>query len=784
MSDSEKPSGNAIEEAIINLRYKLLNEEAYKKFDRALASLQGKGKQTKTIAVNVAVNSAGLNRLKRQLDSLRSSVGVDIGGNNQSRVTRGKRGSAADDFVGPPRPVPITRRPPPASEFVGPPRPVRIDRPTPSVTITVDQIKRLGDVARAAADSMRGAGRNAAGRMGGANDFALFNRNARGARNRLDPFGADYNADAFHRNRDFSGMRFNRAAPDLSRMSFSPVGGASRRSRISPPDMTAFKGAIERLKEWSVRAGRQVERALSVTPKANTSKMKGSLRDAMGVLGVGALAAGAAQTLDEAQHLEDQIRALTPTIEDATSAQKGLFEASKATNSSYKTAVDIYSALAVMKDKTKLDPSQAVEVVRSIQAASQIGGGSAAGQERAIAQVEKAIAMNKLTVIGLNSIERQSRGITVALSEGLGVTVADLRKMAHEGKIGAEEISQALLKMAPEMQKRLGKVRVTLGNLGNYARTVMLEWATKLSGMWDGWGNGMAFIRNAMDGLNSFMLRAFDKLSSILGGGENAAKAVQYAFLSLGGGAVLAAIATFGGAVLAALWPVAIAAGAVFAAILAIDDVMGWIAGKKSVMGDLVGPFENFKPVFDDISSSFGELGKAWTSLWSDGLGDALNKEDADPPMARSFRKVLEAVNDTIKSLKDLVGMLESIKNGDYGSALSIAGKKFGNFVAEGKAGGLSALYNASTYLVPSIDPTTAAAAKMASFVSPSTPSQQDRREQIMRQSSVQQTINNSPIINVSATSADPEAIGRGAADAVSNALKAPMLPTSERGPR
>lgn len=807
MSDSGSDN-NVLQEAIIALRYKIENEQAYKEFQKAMSALGGTGKSSKTKA-NVEVKVSGLSALKKLQKELRglskrTGVSVDATPQRSAAASALKRGARAvqDAFVGPPRPVPITRQ---QRASNGDYREIPTSRsgngalPSNAPVVTVDQIKELGSAARAAAEAIRNNIHKGASGLNASQQreaIAGFGRSVRDVRSRLDPFAADANSDAARAAGSFSGLRFNRAAPDMSRMSFSPLAGASERSRIRipSPDLTVFKRAIENLKQYVGRAGREMQQRLNIEPKINTGGIKSGLHDAMAQLGVGAVAMGFGHILDEAQHLQDQIRALTPSISEATAAQKGLFAASKDTNSSYKTAVDIYSALAVMKDKTKLDSSQAVEVVRSLQAASQIGGGSADGQERAIAQVEKAIAMNKLTVMGLNSIERQSRGITVALAEGMGVTVADLRKMAHEGKIGAEEMSQALLKMAPEMQRRLGKVRVTFGNLKNYAHTVMLEWATRLSDNWDGWGKGMQTVRDLMAGLNDFMSRAFDKLTSILGSGENAAKSVQYAFLSLGGGAVLAAVWAFGGAVLAALWPVVLAAGAVFTAIVAIDDILGWISGKQSVMGDLVGPFEKWKPMFDDIGKSFGELGKAWVDLWggSGGMKDALNNGD-EPPLAKSFRSMLQSIKDIIENTKELLRLLKALQNGDYGSALDIGGNVAKNGLTPGgDAHGMSwdeslkySLYGKD----PRNDPFMGWWIKSTDWMTGTKTLPIDQRKAQIDQmrgggdGSVV-TNNNEPHITVYSSSGDPSDIASKAADAVSAAIKPPMLPNSERGPR
>lgn len=839
MSEGKGAGGSALEEAVIKLRYKILGEAAYKRFDTAMTKISRRGGAQKTVNIKVSVNSRALTTLQKKLDRLAKSVRVSVGvdaaplkgraarqprqsqsGNDfvgppkpiAQRVADAAKAGArkVSEFVGPPRPIPINW-PNRASDFVGPPKPSaqRIEKPSSGVTITVDQIKELGSAARAAAEAIRQNARNAARGLTGEQQrtaFDGFNRSSRTSQNRLDPYGHDVNSDIAHGVGSFSGLRFNPAAPDMSRMSFSHIPtpappsslGASalsavRRIKIPRPDISAFKGALDSMRSMVGRAGEAMQRKLELTPKIKTGGMKAGLQDAMTQLGVGTLAVGIGHVFDEAQHLEDQIRALTPSIAEATEAQKGLFAASKDTNSSYKTAVDIYSALAVMKDKTKLDSSQAVEVVRSLQAASQIGGGSAAGQERAIAQVEKAIAMDKLTIIGLNSIERQSRGITVAVAEGLGKTVPELRKLAHEGKIGAKELSDALLKMAPEMQRRLGNVRVTFGNLRNYANTVMLEWATKLSDNWDGWGKGMQKIRDAMAGLNNFMSGAFDKLVGYLGSGKQAAKGVQFAFMALGGGAVLAAVWAFGGAVLAALWPVVVAAGAVLAAILAVDDVLHWVAGKGSVMGDMVGPFKNFKPVFDDISKSFSDLGKAWGSLWGgdDGMADALNQGE-EPPLAKSFRSMLESVKELVDNIKEMLRLLKALQDGDYDSASKIGGNIVKNgLVSGGHAEGLTwnetALYSLYGDR-PRDDPYFGWWIRSTDWLRGTQTLPLDQRKAQIDEwragGSGSSSVTNNPTVNIYAQTNDPAEIGKQAAGAITDALKPPMLPNTERGPR
>lgn len=780
MNDKSGGSDNVLHEAIIALRYKLENEKAYKDFQKAMSALGGAGGLKKTNAtVEVNISGVGaLKKLRKELQDLSGKVSVS---------------------VNPSRRVPITRH---NSSGTGTGEPPLINRGVPKPSsgapiITVDQIKELGSAAKAAAEALRSGTRSSAAGINPSQLRGAIDSSAKsliGSRSRFDPYAADANLDRLHAAGDLSSLKFNRAAPDLARMLFSPTQGAQRgRVRIPSPDMTVFKRGVESLKEWARQARDKIQHNLEITPRIKSEKGAGSLKDAMATVGVGALVGGFASVMNESQQLSDQIKNLTPNINEAAKAQKALLEAAKQTNASYHGTVDIYSSLAAISDKTKLSTDDNVGITKTIQMASQLGGGSTEGQKRAIVQLEQALQMGKMDGQGINSIESQSRGLAVVLAQGMGKSMADLKQLTKEGKVTAEEITKAFIKMGPEVEKRFAKVGVTLGGLRNYARTVMLEWASKLSSNWDGWAKGMRLIRDAMAGLNNFMSGAFDKLTSVLGSGENAAKAVQYAFLALGGGAVLAAVWAFGGAVLAALWPVVVAAGAVFTAIVAIDDILGWIAGKKSVMGDLVGPFENFKPVFDDISKSFGELGKAWSDLWGggDGMKDALN-QGQEPPLARSFRNMLASIKEIIENVKEMLRLLKALQDGDYGSALDIGGNVVKNGIAPGgDAHGMGwaellkyAMYGKN----PREDPILGWWIKTTDLMTGTkTLPIDERKAQIdaaRGMESRQITTNNSPNITIYAGSNDPSEIANKTASAVTNAMRIPMLPNAERGPR
>lgn len=666
MSDGDRSGGNVLEEAIIKLRYAVSGEKDYKKFIKSLDSIESGGISRKA-KVGVEVDEGAL----RSIGNIRKKINDSIGRFQATVGIKTSVGGGVSDETK--RFFDRARSDAAARKLSGD------DKRT---TITAESIRELGSASKAAAEAIRRSASGLslpAGRQASA--ISGFYRSS-SQLNRLDAYGADANLDRAMMAGNMSGMRFSPASMNPSKSS------RNSSSLIPRVDMSRLKQGLEAGSGMVDRFSDRVRSKLEMSPGIDMGSWRSSLNGAVAQLGVAGLVTGFGKTLDEAQQLTDQIRNLSPTLKDAEIAQAGLLDVAKQTNSSYRGTVDLYSSLAVIADRTKLSVQQNTDITRAINMSSQLGGGSAMGHRRAIIQLEQAFQMGKMDGQGMNSIESQSRGLAKALAEGMGKSVADLKRMTKEGKLTSEVMTQALLKVAPKLQEQFKNVRVTFGGLKNYAGTMALEWATKLSKMWDGWGKGMGAARNALASFNDFVQSAFGKFAGFIGSGENASKALQMALLSLGGGAVLAAISAFGGAVLAALWPVAVAAGAVFTAFLAIDDVIGWIQGKDSVMTDLVGPFSKFKPMFDDISSAVSGFYDTWQNMWNSagGVKDALSTGQ-EPPLAAWLRSMLTTIKETIQSMTELLKLYKAYQEGDYGTLKGKGASMIRNGIDRGTGG-------------------------------------------------------------------------------------------------
>lgn len=709
-------AGGVIEQLVTLLKYKVVGEKEFDKYEKKSKALTS-GKKNQRLDVKVSVNTAEIDAAIRKLKDLRSRAGsvmVNVKAQVEKAVgapaAPGKKrqhNPAANPADVAERTFPITRGRKPG-ELAPMQYPEHSPRLPGAATLTIDQFKDLRTSAQVAAAALRAAAeaatKSALSSTVGRGSFDSFSRHSRGMRSRLDLSQLDSNIDAAHAAGKFSSLKFSPSAPDMSSMKFSKVmasGMQGMKVKITPwvprsdernvyRDILAISrkaqdiGGKAKVKIRAFVDAQGLEMGQMRSMRAKAEKGFGDrLSGGVAALGVGAAFGYFAKLADDAQALQDQIRSLTKTEQDAAKAQDGLFAVAKSTRSDFKGTVELFSSLQVVQDKTKLSVQQTLDVIKSIQTASRIGGGTAAGQKRAIVQLEQAFGAGKMDGQALNSIEQQARGITKALAEGMGKSVGDLKALNKAGKLTAEEMAKAFLKVGPSLQAQLQKIRPTLGTIKNYAKTMQMEWAMRLSTMWDGWGGGMAIMQDSLERFDGFLTTFWDGFVLNMGSAANASKALQLAVVSLGGAAVTSAIIRFGAMIWSALAPVLAIAAGIFAAFLAIDDVVGWVAGKQSMLGELVGPYQKWKGMLDEIGESFKGLWKQVTEFFSvkDNLDKSLNDAPKDPPLVGLFKNILSLIRDTIDAIGTLVGLLNDLQNGDYSN---IGKKLWGGIKAVG----------------------------------------------------------------------------------------------------
>lgn len=187
-------------------------------------------------------------------------------------------------------------------------------------------------------------------------------------------------------------------------------------------------------------------------------------------------------------------------------------------------------------------------------------------------------------------------------------------------------------------------------------------------------------------GIVSAVLPAFTKIVDLLAKGVEWARENKDFMVGLFG-AIAAVVLTMylpamisaAAATLAATWPIVVAAAALAALATAFalvyDDIMNFIDGNDSLIGQI---FENFPGIRDAVMSVVDAIKAAWNGI-SSFVSDVLN---ALMPLADAFGGVFSAVTDTIGTFLSILGEAASRVMQLLGVDMSGAFHGLGNVVS------------------------------------------------------------------------------------------------------
>lgn len=282
---------------------------------------------------------------------------------------------------------------------------------------------------------------------------------------------------------------------------------------------------------------------------------------------------------------------------------------------------------------------------------------------------------------GVAAIDNQAEKINVI--ERLGIS-RDLLQTLEMGSGGLKDLgdeaerlggisSQKFLKASEDFANGWSKAStVTSGVFKNIAGDLLndtinpaieaftkfaKENMTKIVSTIKGIMNVIADVSKVIFSLIQRVMIQFDRLSSMLGGTENAIKALAAVFLILKRRVIMA------------MAPAILAVTALY---LAFDEIMSFLEGEESFIGDFFKMFgiagKDVKDVFSAIGDTIGyviDLVKKLASIIGDALGGAMS--------------IIKDVADTVGGAIDTVGGVASDIGGAIGEGLSATGSFIGS---------------------------------------------------------------------------------------------------------
>lgn len=307
----------------------------------------------------------------------------------------------------------------------------------------------------------------------------------------------------------------------------------------------------------------------------------------------------------EINKLTYQLTRMARPGDDINAAMDTLFQTAQATGVEYTHVLETYKEMLNESKELNVNQDQLTTTVDNIYKGLRLGAASSEEMSATFSSIERSFRMGRFGRRQFGMLEQQAPAVIDALAESLGKTRHELAEMAKEGKLTSEILIEGLGKPIASLTRDFANRPRKLAEGFMYAWNAASRLAATLWKMY----NVNSRVANGIVWLTDVVSRSLERLAKGFGGIDRLIKLIGVTLLVVFGPKLIAMLDLVLArtiALIAANWVIvaqyaawALAIAGIF---LVLEDIMVWMRGGKSVMGDLLGPFSEF---MDKLSKSF-----------------------------------------------------------------------------------------------------------------------------------------------------------------------------------
>ena len=183
-----------------------------------------------------------------------------------------------------------------------------------------------------------------------------------------------------------------------------------------------------------------------------------------GLVGAGAAIAGYVRYASTAQDLVSRLRPLYETQVQVNAAFKDAQYIADQARVGIEPVIDLYARLTLAGREYGLTQQRISRLTEVATKAARLSGGTAISQEAGLYQFAQGIGSGGLQGDELRSVRENTLRLAKAIADGMGVPIAELKKLGKEGKLTFEVVEDALVKQAATLDAELAKLPPTISS--------------------------------------------------------------------------------------------------------------------------------------------------------------------------------------------------------------------------------------------------------------------------------------------------------------------------------
>ena len=197
--------------------------------------------------------------------------------------------------------------------------------------------------------------------------------------------------------------------------------------------------------------------------ESQLKRLQDAGRSALQFAGVGLGISELIRLADTYTQMTSRLKLVTQYTGDFDTVFAGLADSARATRSDLVGTVDLFTKISPALRGIGLNGQQSIGVITTIGQAIAASGASAQSASAAMLQLSQGLGAGVLRGEEFKSVMENTPGLAMAIADGLGVPIGELRKLAEEGKLTAETVAGALRKVAPQVEADFARMPQTVG---------------------------------------------------------------------------------------------------------------------------------------------------------------------------------------------------------------------------------------------------------------------------------------------------------------------------------